>query len=499
MKGLLLLFLLHIACSDLIINSGVVPGVYHAGLFTINAGGQVTAATDGIPFNDTRVYSDITAAGGTTILSTSSPIYHRVIGNNAQNIRLPVSDGLARVYTAINGATVGINNFIIVQSGLVTPIRAVSSRGSTKVAVGPLNVNQPFAVFATFIGTDYSTLTGQGTTGFTSYGFFSVSSGAGSLALGWCTASGQGSMCAMANDGVGLVSATGLRSIAMGNGVTSSAQDAICMGQYLTCASAADSVYIGHGAGFTSSGLTIGSWSTASGSGSSTFGYSITSSATRCVGIGQSLTCSGSGSVAMAGSATAATSVALGGTLNGVSSVALGGNINSTQSITVGPTALAAATLSTVIGTNAVSSIPSGIALGQLATPFSASFALAITTNAASHVPAGLGVTLDGQPAFIEAYGGSFSKTAVSGGTTTLVAASSQYQLFTGTGTQTVVLPNTASLRNGFTFYIMNLASGSLTIQDSSLSTITTLTSGVLPIATWVGAMVASGSWILVK
>jgi trimeric autotransporter adhesin len=489
---LLLLFVLGVN-GDASLISGVVPGVYHSGLLSINLGGQITSASSGVPYNDSIVFSDVTAAAGTTILTLSSPVVQRLIGNNQQVIRLPVSDGLGRVYTFINAAGTGINNALTIQSSIITPIRAVSTYGSTKVAT-TTGVNQPFGVYATFIGSDFSTLTGQGTTGFTSYGFFAVSSGSGALALGWCTASGQSSICGMANDGVGLVTASGLRSIAMGNGVTASGQDSICLTQYGTC-SATNSIYLGHAAGTTSNGLALGTRSSISGGGM-IIGYNIISSATNCLGIGQTLTCSGASTVAIGTTASAATSVAIMGTLTGISTVSIGGSSNGTLSVVIGQGAVSTTASVVSIGTGATSTLSNGIALGQSASPFSAAFSLAITTNAASHVPAGLGVTLNGQPAFIQAYGGSFAKTTVSGGTTTLVPASAQYQLFSGTGGQTIVLPNTASLRNGFTFYILNIATGTLTVQDSSLATVTTVATGTAPLSTWASVMVANGGWI---
>ena len=64
-------------------------------------------------------------------------------------------------------------------------------------------------------------------------------------------------------------------------------------------------------------------------------------------------------------------------------------------------------------------------------------------------------------------------------GTITLTAASNHYQNFSsGSGSCTVVLPDATTLVNGRTFEINNNASGTLTIQDGSAATLTTVPAG---------------------
>lgn len=70
-----------------------------------------------------------------------------------------------------------------------------------------------------------------------------------------------------------------------------------------------------------------------------------------------------------------------------------------------------------------------------------------------------------------------YAITATSGGTTTLTAASGRDQLFTGSSTQTVVMPVTSSLSVNFTYFISNQSSGILTINASDGSLIKTLPS----------------------
>jgi hypothetical protein len=73
-----------------------------------------------------------------------------------------------------------------------------------------------------------------------------------------------------------------------------------------------------------------------------------------------------------------------------------------------------------------------------------------------------------------------FTTTATtSGGTTTLTNASTYYQYFTGSFSYTVVLPVTSTLSQGWSFYIVNNSSGTITVQSSGLNSIGTIPSGI--------------------
>ena len=60
-----------------------------------------------------------------------------------------------------------------------------------------------------------------------------------------------------------------------------------------------------------------------------------------------------------------------------------------------------------------------------------------------------------------------FTTTATAAATTTLTNTSSYYQLFTGTTTQTIVLPVVTTLTLGWTFHICNNSTGNLSVQSS--------------------------------
>jgi hypothetical protein len=71
-----------------------------------------------------------------------------------------------------------------------------------------------------------------------------------------------------------------------------------------------------------------------------------------------------------------------------------------------------------------------------------------------------------------------YTSTATSGGTTTLTVSSSGLQYFTGSSNQTVVLPVVSTLpQTGFNFVIVNLSSGTLTVNSSGGNLVQTMAS----------------------
>jgi len=63
-------------------------------------------------------------------------------------------------------------------------------------------------------------------------------------------------------------------------------------------------------------------------------------------------------------------------------------------------------------------------------------------------------------------------------GTTTLTKASTQIQRVTGLTTQTVKLPNCTTLQAGYWYAVANESTGTVTVQNSSSSSLTTLAQG---------------------
>ena len=72
-----------------------------------------------------------------------------------------------------------------------------------------------------------------------------------------------------------------------------------------------------------------------------------------------------------------------------------------------------------------------------------------------------------------------FTSTATAAGTTTLTSASNYYQRFTGSTTQTVVLPVTSTLVAGVAYEIENASTGNLTVNSSGGNLVVTIIPGV--------------------
>lgn len=65
-----------------------------------------------------------------------------------------------------------------------------------------------------------------------------------------------------------------------------------------------------------------------------------------------------------------------------------------------------------------------------------------------------------------------YTTTATAAGTTTLTVASTQFQFFTGSTTQTVVLPVTSTLFTGLTYTVSNNSTGVVTVQSSGANNV---------------------------
>lgn len=85
--------------------------------------------------------------------------------------------------------------------------------------------------------------------------------------------------------------------------------------------------------------------------------------------------------------------------------------------------------------------------------------------------------------------------TATAAGTTTLTVASQTNQQFTGSTTQTVVLPVATTLQNGHRFYITNRSSGTVTVNYSDSSLAQAITAGNQATLILVSNATAVGTW----
>lgn len=71
-----------------------------------------------------------------------------------------------------------------------------------------------------------------------------------------------------------------------------------------------------------------------------------------------------------------------------------------------------------------------------------------------------------------------YATTATAAGTTTLTVTSANQQFFTGTSTQTVVLPVTSTLALGMSYLIKNNSTGAVTVQSSGANTVLVVAAG---------------------
>jgi hypothetical protein len=87
-----------------------------------------------------------------------------------------------------------------------------------------------------------------------------------------------------------------------------------------------------------------------------------------------------------------------------------------------------------------------------------------------------------------------YTSTATAAGTTTLTNTSSQYQLFTGSTTQTITLPVTSTLDEGWSFHIVNNSTGSLTVNSSGGNLVVTIIAGLSAMVTCIGTTLTTAA-----
>lgn len=92
---------------------------------------------------------------------------------------------------------------------------------------------------------------------------------------------------------------------------------------------------------------------------------------------------------------------------------------------------------------------------------------------------------------FIEAV----QTTATSGGTTTLTVSSKQFQQFTGSSTQTVVLPDATTMTVGQSFTIANRSSAAVTVNANGGGLIQTMSASSQLTATLIANGSSAGTW----
>jgi hypothetical protein len=87
-----------------------------------------------------------------------------------------------------------------------------------------------------------------------------------------------------------------------------------------------------------------------------------------------------------------------------------------------------------------------------------------------------------------------YTATVTAAGTTTLTNASSYYQFFSGTTTQTVVLPVTSTLQTGWTFHIVNNSTGLVTVNSSGGNAVIVIPAGTTAMITCIGTTLTTAA-----
>lgn len=85
--------------------------------------------------------------------------------------------------------------------------------------------------------------------------------------------------------------------------------------------------------------------------------------------------------------------------------------------------------------------------------------------------------------------------TATAAGTTTLTVSSAKNQQFTGSTTQTCVLPNATTLLNGTQYYIMNRSTGAVTVNMNGGGLLQTMAASSFLLVTLISNGTAAGTW----
>ncbi len=221
----------------------------------------------------------------------------------------------------------------------------------------------------------------------------------------------------------------------------------------------------------TAGGTGTSSWSVEFGVGQASAGTSIAigngavAFQTNAVAMGPSASASGTNAVAIGNMASATSGVSIG----------LSATSGSTA-IAIGPSAVASTLNTIAIGNSATTnSIAGSISIGLSSTVTDTAHALGLAINTASVLPGTIGVTINGVPYQWKQHTSWYATTATAAGTTTLTVTSAQTQYFTGSTTQTVVLPVASTLANGFFFKIVNSATGLVTVQTSGTATVVIL------------------------
>jgi hypothetical protein len=171
---------------------------------------------------------------------------------------------------------------------------------------------------------------------------------------------------------------------------------------------------------------------------------------------------------------------------NQLSRPALTGDV--TASTGSNATTIAAAAVTLAKQANLAANSVIGNSTGSSATPTAVGMATGATASTVALRDANAALTA---LAFI----GSVATTATAAGTTTLTVASAMLQQFTGSTTQTVVMPSGTTLVNGQEYYITNRSTGVVTVNANGGGLLQTMAAGSQLILTLISNGTTAGTW----
>jgi hypothetical protein len=174
------------------------------------------------------------------------------------------------------------------------------------------------------------------------------------------------------------------------------------------------------------------------------------------------------------------------GTLTAARMPALTGDVTTTAGSVATTIANGAVTLAKMANLAANSVI--GNATGSAAVPTAVGMVSAATANTVMYRDANANVQAN---SFIE----NVATTATAAGTTTLTVGSAAIQQFTGTTTQTVVMPNATTMANGQQFYITNRSTGLVTVNANGGGLLQSMAASSYAIFTLINNGTAAGTW----
>lgn len=174
------------------------------------------------------------------------------------------------------------------------------------------------------------------------------------------------------------------------------------------------------------------------------------------------------------------------GTIQAAQFPALTGDVTTTAgslATTISANAVTLAKLATLAPNSVI-----GNATGSTATPTAVSMVTAATASAVAIRDTNANIRFNNSVK-------NLATTATAAGTTTLTVASAYTQQFTGTTTQTVVLPDATTLTIGHSFLITNRSTGIVTVNANGGGLVQTMAASSQLIVTLVTNGTAAGTW----